>query len=953
MANTPLTCTATCPNCMKSGLAILPVRYAVVPKTMSNAMPPGIVGPGVMDIALTAHHYSLRTLREGWLYLFYEKGARGSNYWEAYRVTEDGRLWKQTIPVPSVPKTDPACAQGGGAVPMDVISIEKPEKATRVFIAFSEYPWIKEVFQKYATDAKLRGERMQVIMPASWIQSGSGMFGMKKGEAGHATVATQAGIDQIVEYQPGLKADLLAPPAKPIAIDEYGRATDDTIWEQEATRYPLYIRQTSPSGSASTDLVKLMNEIGENAGGPPHKPMLLALWDGIGIAHELAGFHNDPAGMLMRYTSMQPLRVDAVQSIEAAERAVRSGAALSESLLRKGMMSAALGAGDGGIMAPSALEMIDNAGQLTPAEKQAAGDKAWRKYQASLKGGKWPNSFSTWFDKITSKCEELQKQRVPDRDAWLSSDAFRHALNDYHPDDAGDGMAFHGVIDEAYAGLSATNAGLRIVEKLINNMDPTDERSYFWRAFAYNQMDIRQEMRTFLTRVQATKSESIVDQAASWYETKQASFYVDLSYLKSFVKFYEKVEEIFKHERAGSATERPLKALGIERLTLWSGRALINVFGPISRSVGGMLIKGALMVRGGLVLEDAKRIVVKLAAWEGQMDAAMSKAIWDIKAKNPSLNPMQIRAQAYVTLANDDRGALVRKLYAEARLTPNASRDKAAASVKLSGALFIIEMMNYFLLWTKPNKTATDELAIASGTLSLVGAGLNTYNKWLGGFGKSAASATLASMKVTASCLSGISSFISVTTDAMKVASGLTSGNYKQASFYFIKGIFDLGSGVATVLTAISSSAALLMRSGSLSPGKIRFVGRLSAGIAGAQARIEGRAANVAAEKMEAYVANAVLKGTRAYAGETVAMGLAAEVSAGGWLMFSGRMILIATGWEVAVVLTVITLVYNYFTPDDLENWLSSSPFGTAPDKARTLEKQQAAFESALAATGN
>lgn len=920
---------------------------------MSNAMPPGIVGPGVMDIALTAHHYSLRTLREGWLYLFYEKGARGSNYWEAYRVTEDGRLWKQTIPVPSVPKTDPACAQGGGAVPMDVISIEKPEKATRVFIAFSEYPWIKEVFQKYATDAKLRGERMQVIMPASWIQSGSGMFGMKKGEAGHATVATQAGIDQIVEYQPGLKADLLAPPAKPIAIDEYGRATDDTIWEQEATRYPLYIRQTSPSGSASTDLVKLMNEIGENAGGPPHKPMLLALWDGIGIAHELAGFHNDPAGMLMRYTSMQPLRVDAVQSIEAAERAVRSGAALSESLLRKGMMSAALGAGDGGIMAPSALEMIDNAGQLTPAEKQAAGDKAWRKYQASLKGGKWPNSFSTWFDKITSKCEELQKQRVPDRDAWLSSDAFRHALNDYHPDDAGDGMAFHGVIDEAYAGLSATNAGLRIVEKLINNMDPTDERSYFWRAFAYNQMDIRQEMRTFLTRVQATKSESIVDQAASWYETKQASFYVDLSYLKSFVKFYEKVEDIFKHERAGSATERPLKALGIERLTLWSGRALINVFGPISRSVGGMLIKGALMVRGGLVLEDAKRIVVKLAAWEGQMDAAMSKAIWDIKAKNPSLNPMQIRAQAYVTLANDDRGALVRKLYAEARLTPNASRDKAAASVKLSGALFIIEMMNYFLLWTKPNKTATDELAIASGTLSLVGAGLNTYNKWLGGFGKSAASATLASMKVTASCLSGISSFISVTTDAMKVASGLTSGNYKQASFYFIKGIFDLGSGVATVLTAISSSAALLMRSGSLSPGKIRFVGRLSAGIAGAQARIEGRAANVAAEKMEAYVANAVLKGTRAYAGETVAMGLAAEVSAGGWLMFSGRMILIATGWEVAVVLTVITLVYNYFTPDDLENWLSSSPFGTAPDKARTLEKQQAAFESALAATGN
>ncbi|WP_155628131.1 T6SS effector BTH_I2691 family protein [Burkholderia territorii] len=953
MANTSLTCTATCPNCMKSGLAILPVRYAVVPKTMPNAIPPGISGPGTLDVALSAHHYSLRTLREGWLYLFYEKGARGNNYWEAYRVTEDGRLWKQTIPLPSEPKTDPACAQRGGAVPMDVIAIEKPEKATRVFIAFSEYPWIKEVFQKYATSPKLRTERMQVIMPATWIKTGSGMFGMNKGEAGHATVATQAGIDQIVEYQPGLKADLLAPPAKPIATDEYGRATDDSIWEQEATRYPLHIRQTSPSGSASKDLVKLMNEIGENAGGTPHKPMLLALWDGIGITHELAGFHNDPAGMLMRYTSMQPLRVDATQSIEAAERAVRSGAALSESMLRQGMMSAALGAGDGGIMPPSALELIDNAGKLTPEEKQAAGDKAWRKYQASLKGGKWPNNFSIWFDKVTSKCEELQKQRVPDRDAWLAADTFRHALNDYHPDDAADGMAFHGVIDEAYAGLSATSTGLRIVEKLINNMDPTDERSYFWRAFAYNQTDIRDELKTFLIRVQATKSESIVDQAVSWYELKQASIAADLGYLKSFVKFYEKVEDIFKHERAGSATERPLKALGIERLTLWSGRALINVFGPISRSVGGILIKGALMVRGGLVLEDAKRIVVKLAAWEGQMDAAMSKTIWEIKAKNPSLNPMQIRAQAYATLANDDRGALVRKLYAEARFTPNAARDKAAASVKISGALFIIEMMNYFLLWTKPNKTATDELAIASGTLSLIGAGLNTYNKWLSGFGKSSATATLASMKVAASCLGGISSFISVTTDGMKVTSGVSSSNYKQAIFYTIKAMMDLGSGVATVLTAISSSAPLLMRSAGLSPGKVRFLGRLSASMAGAQARIEGKAAGLAAEKLEAFVKSTVLKGARTYAGESVALGLATEVSAGGWLMLSGRLILIATGWEVAVILTVITLIYNYFTPDDLENWLSSSPFGTAPDKGRTLEKQQAAFEAALAATGN
>jgi len=64
-------------------------------------MPAGISGVRVTDVALDAHHYGLRTLREGWVYLFYEVGPRGARYWEAYKVTSDGRLWKQTLPLPA------------------------------------------------------------------------------------------------------------------------------------------------------------------------------------------------------------------------------------------------------------------------------------------------------------------------------------------------------------------------------------------------------------------------------------------------------------------------------------------------------------------------------------------------------------------------------------------------------------------------------------------------------------------------------------------------------------------------------------------------------------------------------------------------------------------------------------------------------------------------------------
>jgi hypothetical protein len=44
-----------CENCEKTGLAILPVRYAVMPKTARLKLPAGIVGTGMTDIALSEH----------------------------------------------------------------------------------------------------------------------------------------------------------------------------------------------------------------------------------------------------------------------------------------------------------------------------------------------------------------------------------------------------------------------------------------------------------------------------------------------------------------------------------------------------------------------------------------------------------------------------------------------------------------------------------------------------------------------------------------------------------------------------------------------------------------------------------------------------------------------------------------------------------------------------------
>jgi len=312
-----------CANCEKSGLPILPVRYTALPKYVKAGLPAGIGGARVTDVALEAHHYGVRTLREGWVYLFYEAGPRGSRYWEAYKVTSDGRLWKQTLPLSLVPVTDPACAQCAIAVPMDLIAIEHPEKCTgRVFIAFSQHTWHQQIFDLYASDDTLREARMQYIEPSKWI-------GGSADAHQHAVAATAQTIDAVIEYMPGFDPKSMALPDDKQAFSDATGAYKDDLLQHEVTRYAPFIRQASPA-SASQALVKLMQQIGaknEDGGSADahHPPMLLALWDSIGTVHELNGFRCDPASWLDRYaTGERQLQVGALKDIDTAHAIVQS-----------------------------------------------------------------------------------------------------------------------------------------------------------------------------------------------------------------------------------------------------------------------------------------------------------------------------------------------------------------------------------------------------------------------------------------------------------------------------------------------------------------------------------------------------------------------------------------------------------------------------------------------------
>lgn len=81
--------------------------------------------------------------------------------------------------------------------------------------------------------------------------------------------------------------------------------------EREVSRYPVRMRK-----GESAQLVKVMNEIGTSGEGPSKKPALIALWDAIGITHELNNFFAEPLAWANQYQIEREFQIDGMMSID-------------------------------------------------------------------------------------------------------------------------------------------------------------------------------------------------------------------------------------------------------------------------------------------------------------------------------------------------------------------------------------------------------------------------------------------------------------------------------------------------------------------------------------------------------------------------------------------------------------------------------------------------------------
>lgn len=590
-----------CPNCNKSGLAILPVRYAVVPKDLDASLPAPL-GNKVSDVKLGQHKYALRTLRQGYIYVFHEKHPRGSQItWEVYSVTEAGTLWKQLSPSAITPaQEEPSCSRSGHNIPASVITIEAPEKCKRVWIAFSEHAWSAETFRDFASDSKLRDRRMQTFLPATWITAGGYRHGLP---------ATQAHIEQVIEYKPGFNPASLNGAALPTISADTGEHKQARLTLQ-STRYKAVARTNQ-----SESLVKVMQQVSQNKG-KDHPPIMIALWDAVGITHELNGFRNDTAGWVEKYNAERDQQVSAMMSIVGLKQALAKHAGDSVDDFQKQAIDNSTFSGDTrqrrlnaaklppdqrtreleicnifddwktrkvptslfamrlneanfmkepqrsieiGRIKQEANDMLARRDKNAAQNIQNARDGAWSRYEEQLAdagaGKKKYQVFKENYDKFLTAVDHLMNERTKDLVAWLESKYLIDAFTEFHGNSFEDGVVFNDQIGNAIFGINSSQSGQDKLDAWVKEIKAT-ETNLVWRTMALNQTEGMQEITGFLQEIQQHAEAKTPGGKLDWTTTVPKS-------LKAFVDTHKKFASL-NSSNTDAASTNGSKAFGIK-----------------------------------------------------------------------------------------------------------------------------------------------------------------------------------------------------------------------------------------------------------------------------------------------------------------------------------------------------------------------------------------------------
>ncbi|MFQ3790416.1 T6SS effector BTH_I2691 family protein [Halomonas sp. A29] len=189
-----------CRYCMRQGLPILPVRYAVcqveenpdvpaLPENRVSELYPQDADGNPIPIDLDTvideegnavagkerkNQYILRKLRGGFLYVYDE----GNDRWYAYAITETAELLQFRLgepPEDPTPQTF-ACDQDSHRASATLVTLPNVASTRTAWFAYVEVPWSEAFWEEVASDSEWRERHMQRFDVDGWLNTGQAKY---------------------------------------------------------------------------------------------------------------------------------------------------------------------------------------------------------------------------------------------------------------------------------------------------------------------------------------------------------------------------------------------------------------------------------------------------------------------------------------------------------------------------------------------------------------------------------------------------------------------------------------------------------------------------------------------------------------------------------------------------------------------------------------------------------
>ena len=483
----------------KRNVSILALRYAVIGGSQAELAQPlapqPVGGPG---IALKNSRYTVRTLRDGYLYVFIDRNATGWVCEGAYQTFSSGlckALW------PSTPDN-----LRFGSVPDfgdRVIQISDPEDVNEARLLFTPDLLTPRMLAEIRSQKRLR-DTLRKVDIRQLIQHCS--------NAEHIieAAALEGSVSDIVAktsatLTANLASQLFSPPTGIVPLEGVATRLDATATQAQGFAVIL----DDPIG-ITQELNAWRNQSVESL------EMFMRITDDEGIDNK----RKHTIGFAIKH-----LKVTLAE--QAEQRYVNHANSLGvrytdrEYATSNFHMVTASSGSYRSFRNPAAQECQELQ------DIQKARSDSWEKDYASSVDEVRLKAFMAEFQVAVKLSDETKDRRAEDHLLWLQSSALQEAYSYYDKRDSTNGLLFEAQIGASVVGMNCTKKGDAQIETW-SNADSVTPKNWFWRGLAQNQtatielINLMLAQRSQLPKLDGSQLQSLIKPLADIFDKSNA-----------------------------------------------------------------------------------------------------------------------------------------------------------------------------------------------------------------------------------------------------------------------------------------------------------------------------------------------------------------------------------------------------------------------------------------------